>query len=197
MYPAPIEKLIGEFQKLPGIGPKQAAKFAFRMLRMSEAEVHSFASSLSNIKKVTSVCTQCGLTFERDSQALCFICRNPARDKRLVAVVETDRDAYTIEKAGAFEGVYHVLGTHVSLAADSLDSPTLRKLARRLSSLEVPEVILAMNATVDGGEASLFLERALRPLGVPITRLGRGLSSGIEIEYADKETLHDAFKNRK
>ena len=197
MYPRPIQKLISEFQKLPGIGPKQAAKFAFRVLRMNDNELEQFSRILGTIKDETHLCAQCGLTFEDDGASLCPICRNPERNQNVIAVVETERDAYTIEKSQAFGGVYHILGAQISLAGDSLDSPTIRRLQNRLAKKENPEVILAMSATTDGGATSLFLERALTSLEIKISRLGRGLSSGIEIEYADKDTLVDAFRNRK
>ena len=197
MYPKPIQKLISEFQKLPGVGPKQAAKFAFKVLRMSDSEVEEFARTLGSIKTETHVCAQCGLTFEDDGSSLCPICRNPERSNQTIAVVETERDAYTIEKSQAFSGVYHILGAPISLAADSLDSPTIQRLQARLSKLKNPEVILALSATTDGGATALFLERALGENNIKISRLGRGLSSGIEIEYADKDTLIDAFRNRR
>jgi len=197
MYPRPIQKLIEQFQRLPGIGPKQAAKFAFKVLRMNDKELALFSHILGTIKKETHLCAQCSLTFEDDGSSLCPICRNPERKQVVIAVVETEQDAYTIEKSQAFNGVYHILGTRISLAADSLDTPALTRLQNRLAKLEGPEVILAMNATTDGGATALFLERSLKPLGVKISRLARGFSSGTEIEYADKDTLIDAFRNRR
>jgi len=197
LYPRPIQKLITEFQRLPGIGPKQAAKFALFVLRLSDTELERFAKTLGFIKKETHICAQCSLTFEDDRKPLCPICRDPNRNQNVIAVVETEQDAYTIEKYRVFDGVYHILGTTISLSSDSLDVPAFTRLKNRLSTLQSPEVVLAMSATTNGGATMLFLERALKPLNVTVTRLGRGLSSGTEIEYADKDTLIDAFRNRK
>lgn len=198
MYPEPIQRLIRHFQKLPGIGPKQGAKFAFRAIRMVQDELDSFAQDLKEIRRETASCSRCHLSYAQDGSKLCPICRNKTRNQQYICVVETERDAYTIEKTRTFTGVYHVLGEKLSLASNSLPAPALGSLKSRLKKLpEKTEVVLAMNATADGQAAALWLERALEPLKIKITRLGRGLSSGIEIEYADKDTLIDAFRNRK
>lgn len=198
MYPKPIQKLIDHFQKLPGIGPKQGAKFAFRVLSMSEEEADLFAHDLKNVKTEIAQCRQCRLSYQKDGGPLCPICRDPSRDQKLVCVVETDRDAWTIEAVRAFGGVYHVLGERVSLSANSLSPALTKPLENRVKKLPPgAEVVLAMNATAEGQMAALWLERALEPIKKKITRLGRGFSSGIEIEYADRDTLVDAFKNRR
>jgi recombination protein RecR len=197
MYPRPIQRLIEHFQKLPGIGPKQAAKFAFRAIRMPQDELDAFADAVKNIRRETAFCTQCFLTYTQDGNPLCPICRNTAREQRVLCVTETERDAYTIEKSGAYAGVYHVLGK-ISFEEEAPDSPTLAALKKRIKKLgESTEVILAMNANTDGQMLTLYLERELAGLSVKVSRLGRGLSSGIEIEYADRDTLADALTNRK
>src|SRR3989344_469207 len=196
MYPRPIQKLIEYFQKLPGIGPKQAAKFAFRALGMTQAELDAFGDAIRNIRREVSLCSSCSLSYSKDDSSLCPICRNPERDSTIVCVVETERDAYTIEKANPFRGVYHVIGK-VELTGDVAASPPLTRLVRRVLSIEKPEVVIATNTTTDGRALALFIEHALKQTSAKVSRLGRGLSSGIEIEYADKETLSDAFQNRK
>ena len=197
MYPRPIQRLIEHFQKLPGIGPKQAAKFAFRAIRMTQAELDAFGDAIENIRKETAFCTQCFLTYTQDKDPLCPICRNPSREQKIVCVTESERDAYTIEKSGAYTGVYHVLGK-ISFDEEKPSAPTLDALKKRIKKLgESTEVILAMNANTDGQMLTLYLERELAGSAAKLSRLGRGLSSGIEIEYADRDTLIDAFKNRK
>ncbi len=197
MYPKSIQNLINNFQKLPGIGPKQAAKFAFRVLGMDQTELDLFSHDLKEIKKKTSVCKNCLIVYERDRDNLCPICRDEKRNQKYICVVETQRDAYSIENSRIFEGVYHVLGERVSLKGGEMSSLAIKPLEERLRKMDKAEVILAMSATTGGQSAALYLERALRPLNKKITRLGRGLSSGIEIEYADKDTLVDAFQNRR
>jgi recombination protein RecR len=198
MYPEPIERLMRHFERLPGIGPKQAAKFAFRVMRMTERELSEFAKDLRLVKKETAVCEQCFLTYGPSAEALCPFCRNTRREQSLICVTETQRDAYTIENAQTFTGVYHVLGTGLSFVDLAAPPPTLSKLLQRVEAATAPpEIILAMNATLEGQATALWLERFLERTPAKVTRLGRGLSSGIEIEYADRDTLADAFKNRR
>jgi recombination protein RecR len=203
MYPRPIERLMRHFQRLPGIGPKQAARFAFRVLAMNDDEVDFFAQDLKNIKARTARCEQCRLTFESDPAntdrgGLCPICKNPNRNQNLVCVVETERDAYTIEHSNTFSGVYHVLGHRVSLRGEIPPPAAAKTLVERFKSLpEAAEAVLALSATTEGQATALWLKETLSPLGRKVTHLGRGLSSGIEIEYADRDTLSDAFLNRK
>ena len=197
MYPRPIQRLIDHFQKLPGIGPKQAAKFSFKLLSMSIEETEGFAKDLANIKKEVSLCGVCFLSFEKDNDKLCLFCRDENRIQSKICVVETERDALTIEATKSFDGVYHVLSKRGPgpLTQESFSS---QKLLRRLKTFPPEaEVILAMNATTDGQTTALWLERVLSATAIRVTRLGRGLSSCIEIEYADKDTLVDALKNRK
>ncbi len=197
MFPKPIERLISHFQKLPGIGPKQGAKFAFRVLGMGKGEIDLFAHDLKNVKAEIARCRVCRLSYKKDDSTVCPICRDSNRDQKLVAIVETDRDAYTIESSGAFSGAYHVLGERVSLGATSLPKTIAGPLEERLAKLPPDaEVVLATNANVEGEATALWLERFLSPLKHKVTRLGRGLSSGIEVEYADRDTLVNAFKSR-
>lgn len=200
MFPKPINHLIGHFQKLPGIGPKQAAKFAFRLLNMSQEELDAFAKDIAQVKNVVVKCQQCFLGFERNGENLCGFCQNPRRKKNHICVVETERDALTIESTGTFKGLYHVLTDsrkNLSLT-QAATNPGVIMLLKRIKKTEGKiEIMLAMNANTEGQTTSLYLERLLGADNIKITRLGRGLSSGIEIEYADKDTLIDAFRNRK
>jgi recombination protein RecR len=206
MYPQPIQRLISHFQKLPGIGPKQAARFAFRLLNMDQEELDFFAKDIEQVKKEITICSQCFLTFSKDNNELCQFCRNPNRNQNRICIVETERDALTIEETKAFSGVYHILGKNsFGLGSGSALKPVIKSLISRTKNKDsVVEIIFAMNATPDGQATALWLERlinetalASKNSNIKITRLGRGLSSGIEIEYADKDTLVDAFQNRK
>lgn len=200
MYPKPISYLINHFQKLPGIGPKQAAKFAFRLLTMSQEELEAFGKDIAQIQKAVTKCKQCFLSFEKNGEEICNFCQNPRRKQNQLCVVETERDALTIESTGTFKGLYHVLATplnNLSLS-QAATNPAIVMLLKRIKKAKVKtEVMLAMNANTEGQAISLYLERLLQGSNIRITRLGRGLSSGIEIEYADKDTLIDAFRNRK
>lgn len=206
MFPQAIQRLISHFQKLPGIGPKQAARFAFRLLNMSQEELDYFSEDIQQVKKEITICSQCFLSFSRDNNNLCQFCRNPNRDQDRICIVETERDALTIENTKAFSGVYHVIGKNsFKLGGGDAIRPQIKSLINRIKNKDYSvEVIFATNATPDGQAISLWLERLINEAtlisknsNIKITHLGRGLSSGIEIEYADKDTLVDAFENRK
>ncbi len=205
MYPKPIQQLIEVFQKFPGIGPKQAARFAFFVLRERETLVTALAQALDGVRTI-SFCGQCFRTTDGASDR-CALCRDKRRDSALVAVVEKESDLATIEDTGEYRGLYHVLGGVVSpLDANSPARLHLKELHARISSLLEnggrAEVILATSSTAEGDMTALYIERILSPLktvsaGFAISRLGRGLSIGSEIEYADPSTLKNALANRK
>ncbi|MBI4120052.1 MAG: recombination protein RecR [Parcubacteria group bacterium] len=201
MFPVPIQKLIAHFQKLPGIGPRQAARFALRLSRMSEPELKTMAEDIAGLKKIIGQCRECGLLFEPSAggEVLCRFCRDGSRDPGKICVVASDHDALAIEKTKTFSGRYHILGGHVSL----LDKPenqnlnSARLLERLKNGVEL-EVILALNATTEGQATALYLEKIIQTSypQTKITRLGQGLSTGSEIEYTDEQTLINALKNR-
>jgi|SRR3989338_2374485 len=204
MFPQPIQKLIAHFQKLPGIGPRQAAKFAMRLTKMTDSELKIMAADMANLKSSIGECKECFLLFDRpkDGSAvnLCQFCRDEKRDREKICVVVNDHDALTIEKTKTFDGVYHILGGNVSLIdkRENLDL-NLSALKNRIPSKpkESAEVILAMNATAEGQATAMFLEKTLSDTGIKITRLAQGLSTGSEIEYADDQTLINALKHRR
>jgi len=199
MFPEPIRRLIYHFQKLPGIGPKQAARFAFRLLAMSNEELASFARDVETVRSSVDICKQCFLSFSKDKNNLCRYCRNASRRQKQICVVETDREALAIEASGIFKGVYHVLRSPaLADARFGENHPAVMALIDRIQRLGgETEIILGLSATTEGRATALFIESVLKANKTKITRLGRGLSSGIEIEYADRDTLVDAFRNRK
>lgn len=199
MFPEPIERLMHHFQKLPGIGPRQAAKFAFRLLAMNREELAAFAGDIAKVGSSVSVCRQCFISFSKDKNNLCKYCRSPNRNQKQICIVESDREALAIESSGAFKGVYHVLRSPSMAGIPvSENHPAIMALSERLEGLkDEAEVILGLSATTEGQTTALLLERILSKSKAKVTRLGRGLSSGIEIEYADRDTLVDALRNRK
>ncbi|MEK7077809.1 MAG: recombination mediator RecR [Patescibacteria group bacterium] len=202
MFPAPIQKLISHFQKLPGIGPRQAVKFALRLTKMSAGELKNMSEDVANLKSVIGECKECFMLFDRpqaNSFSLCRFCRQSARDAHKICVVINDHDALAIEKTNTYNGLYHVLGGHVSML-DKDENRSLNLLALKDRIGRKPtgaEVILALNATAEGQATALYLEKFLVDSGAKITRLAQGLSTGSEIEYADDQTLINALKHRR
>lgn len=205
MFPEPIQKLIELFQKLPGIGPRQATRFAFFAI----SEHDNFASNLSAALRIAAEeigsCAQCFRATEKNETMLCRLCRDSKRDALCIAVVEKESDLQNLEKTGSFLGLYHVLGGVVSpLDAHSPKRLHLKALYERVGAILKKshcEIILATNPTAEGDTTALYIERILLPLKeyfpeLTISRLGRGLSLGSELEYADEITLKNAFKNR-
>ena len=201
MFPQPIQKLISHFQKLPGIGPRQAARFALRLSRMSENELKTMAADIAGLKKIIGQCRECGLLFEpaANGEMLCRFCRDTSRDTAKICVVVNDHDALAIEKTQNFRGRYHILGGHVSLL-DKPENQNLNsaRLLERLKNSAGVEIILALNATTEGQATALYVEKIIQASHpqTKITRLGQGLSTGSEIEYTDEQTLINALKNR-
>lgn len=209
MYPPCLQQLVDLFQKFPGIGPRQAARFVFFLLKQKESLLRDLQSALRDLETKIHWCAQCFRAMEEDGveAKLCNLCRNPKRDHASLAVVEKESDLQNLEKTGAFRGLYHMLGDTLSpLDADSPRTLHLRELYGRVQSLlekhQRVEVILATSSTTEGDTTALYIDRVLTPLknqhpGLAITRLGRGLSLGTELEYADEVTLKNALKNRK
>ena len=204
MFPLPIQKLISHFQKLPGIGPRQATKFAMRLMKMADSELASMASDMANLKSSIGECKECFLLFDRpkvnNSVSLCQFCRDEKRDKNKICVVVNDHDALTIEKTKTFDGVYHIVGGNISLL-DKKENAGLSISALKDRILSKPkenlEVILAMNATADGQATAIYIEKIFSDSGIKITRLAQGFSTGSEIEYADDQTLINALRHRR
>jgi recombination protein RecR len=204
MYPKTIRKLIEIFSKFPGIGQKTATRFVFYLLKQKKEDINDFSNFLKDLKEKVKFCKFCFKPFEGGKQ-LCEICQNPARDLTKICVVEKEQDLEAIENAQVFNGLYFVLGGPVSsISKEELQKIRVRELFERIKSPEkfgvfgnFKEIILALNPTVTGEAISIYLEKKLGKLGKKITRLGKGLPSGGELEYADEETLKSAFEGRK
>ncbi|TWS95455.1 MULTISPECIES: recombination mediator RecR [unclassified Streptococcus] len=194
LYPTPVAKLIDSFAKLPGIGIKTATRLAFYTLNMSDEEVNEFAKNLLSAKRELTYCQICGnLTDENP----CNICQDHNRDASLILVVEESKDVSAMEKIQEYKGRYHVLHGLISpMNGISPDDINLKSLINRLMDEQVEEVIIATNATADGEATAMYLSRLLKPAGIKVTRLARGLAVGSDIEYADELTLLRAIENR-
>ena len=209
MYPKPVQKLIDLFTKFPGIGPRQAGRFAFFILKEQNGFSEELQTALAEMRERIATCEECFRTMERDSEAIasCATCRDPRRERHLIAVVEKESDLRNLESTGAFHGLYHVLGGVISpIDNDSPGRLRLRELydrvETRVRAKNPLEVILATNPTTEGDTTARYIERILAPLQethalLTISRLGRGLSLGSELEYADEITLKNALTNRK
>lgn len=206
MTPKTIQAVIDHFTRLPGIGPRQATRIAYALLKTPTAEVASFSRALLSLKERIRICPVCFAGFEQiDGEKTCAICANQKRIKTSICVVERESDIEPIERTGLFKGTYHVVGESI----DVLERATPRTVTHLLNRIayiqkQLPEekrksieVILALNATVEGDALALYCEKILRPLHITITRLGKGLASGAELEYADQQTLINAMENRK
>jgi len=195
MLPNSIQKLIDQFNKLPGIGPKTAARLAFFLLKKPQADLNEFADSLIGAKQDLTTCSVCLNIASHDP---CNICGNYSRDQQTICLVADGQNLQAIERTGEYQGTYHILGGVLnSLEGIGPESLNIEQLAKRIKKDDIKEVILGLNPDLEGESTCLYLQRLLKPLGVKITRLAKGLPSGADIEYADEITLGSAVKNRR
>ena len=195
-YIPPIQRLVEEFRKLPGVGAKTAARYAFAVLNFSEEDVLSFSDALVGMKRDVHKCPVCfGLSETEDR---CEICNSPDRDSSLVCVVEDAKDVMVMEKIRGFRGVYHVLGGALSpLDNVKADDLTVKELVARVEEGGVKEVIIATNPTPSGDTTAAYLAHVLSPYGIEVSRLAHGIPVGGDIEYADEITLFRAMEGRR
>jgi len=194
VYTETVTRLIDEFAKLPGIGPKSAERLADYILRASQEEALGLARAIRDVKQNVVRCKTCYNLAEGPD---CEICRNPRRDRSIICVVEQARDVISLEKAGTFTGVYHVLGGRIApLDGVGPDQLTIDALVRRVRSGGVKEVVMATNPTLEGDGTALYVTQQLADCGVKLTRLARGLAAGIVLEFANKDVLAEALANR-
>ena len=192
-YPAPIAKLMNSFTKLPGIGAKTAARLAFYVLEMNEADVTEFAQALINVKRDLTYCSVCGNITDP-----CMVCADPQRDRSQVLVVEDPRDVASFDRMQEYHGLYHVLhGVLSPLEGTGPEDLNIAPLIKRLQDDTIQEVIIATNATAEGEATATYLSRLIKPAGIKVTRLAHGLSVGSDIEYADEMTLFRAIEGRR
>jgi recombination protein RecR len=201
-YPAPLARLIQELSKLPGIGEKTAARLAFHMLKAKKDDVCNLSDSIGKLRKEMGLCRTCFGFCEVDQQSgettLCMICRNPKRDRQSICVVEEPSDLIAVERSQEFRGLYHVLhGTISPLDGIGPDALRIKELLERIKNGVVQEIIVATNPTMDGEATALYLSKVIKPLGIAVTRIARGLPMGGDLEYTDAVTLGKALEGRR
>jgi recombination protein RecR len=192
---APVARLIEEFSRLPGIGPKTAQRLTFYLLRGPREDAQGLAEAILSMKEKVGFCTVC---FNISEDSLCGVCANEARDRSIICVVEEPLDVLALERTGEYKGTYHVLHGAIS-PIDGIGPDKLRiaELVGRLKGSGVAEVIVATNPNTEGDVTAAYLARVLAPLGVRVTRLARGLPAGGDLEYADELTLARAIEGRR
>jgi recombination protein RecR len=194
-FTPPLAKLIEEFQRFPGVGPKSAQRMAFFVLSMSHESVHDFAFALTDAKDRVKNCSRC---FHLSSEDPCELCKNEKRDRSTMCVVAESRDVIALERSREYKGSYHVLTGLISpLDGKGPDQLSVRELVNRVGEDNVQEVILAINPTIEGDATVLYLTRLLKPVGCRITRIAFGLPVGADLEYADDVTLSRAMEGRR
>lgn len=196
--PRSIQRLIEAFERLPGIGPKTAARLTFYLLHVPQEELDNFSQAVGNLKKETITCQTC---FNVGEENPCTVCSDSTRDRSIICVVETPLDILALEKVGKYKGLYHVLGGVINpLQNIGPDELYIGQLLTRLTgSGFVKEVILATNPTMEGEATAMYLAKKLKSqnLNLKITRLGQGLPTGGDLEYADELTLTRALEGRR
>jgi recombination protein RecR len=195
VFEGPIQDLIDELARLPGIGPKSAQRLAFYMVKASAQDARRLAEAIVAAKDKVRFCREC---FGVSEGELCRICRDPGRDAEVICVVEESKDQAAVEKAGVIKGRYHILGGAISpLEGIGPDDLRVQELLDRVARDHVQEVILATNPNLEGNATAMYVAALLKPLGVKVTRLASGLPVGGDLEYADEVTLGQALEGRR
>jgi recombination protein RecR len=192
--PEPVARLIEEFNKLPGIGPKSAQRLTYHLLHSPDEEAKALAEAILTLKEKIRLCSLC---FNNTDCDPCLICQDKERDHSKICVVEKPSDILPLERTGRYRGVYHVLHGTISPAQGiGPEELKIKELLARLRDGSVTEVIVATNPNVESETMAMYLQRIITPLGIRVTRLARGLPFGAELEYADDLTLGQALENR-
>ena len=193
--PDPLAQLVEQLQRLPGIGAKSAQRLAYHVLKTPREEVDRLVDAMRDVKARVTYCSVCSNITDVDP---CYFCTNPARDKRVICVVEEPENVGGIEKTRDFRGVYHVLmGALSPLHGVGPDDLKIKGLLQRVAEGSVEEVILATNPNVEGEATAIYLAKLLKPLGVRVTRIAMGVPVGSDLEYADEFTMHKAMEGRR
>jgi recombination protein RecR len=196
LLPEPIQNLINAFERLPGIGPKSASRLAFYLLRTPEDVAQDLSEALNGLKDKIAFCEECFNIMEA-GHIRCEVCENSKRDGTLICVVEEALDVVALERTGAYNGKYHVLhGVLSPIEGIGPDDIKAQALIDRVARGGIREVILATNPSMEGDATALYLQQQLRPSGIQVTRLARGLPVGGDLEYADQNTLLRALSGR-
>jgi recombination protein RecR len=194
--PEPLEKLINEFEKLPGIGPKTAERLSFYLLKSKKEDLEQFGKVLGELKNNITICSICQNIAASNP---CSICGDKKRNKSMICIVEEPQDALVLEKTHEYSGLYHILGGAISpinnIGPEDLKIKEL--LLRVHDNKDIKEIILATNPSLEGEATAMYISKLLKPQGLKITRIARGLPSGGDLEYADEITLSNALKGRK
>src|SRR4051812_38498260 len=191
----PVNRLIEQFKKLPGIGSKSAQRLAFFVLKMDSAEANQLAESIIEVKRTIRRCSICNNLTDVDP---CQFCTAPTRSDKLLCIVEESNNIFPVEKTHSFNGRYHVLmGSLSPLRGVTPDQLAITSLLQRLQSQVVEEVIVATNPNVEGETTAMYLSRLIKPLGIRVTRLALGLPVGGDLEYADEVTMAKALEGRR
>jgi len=195
VYEGPIQELVDELSRLPGVGPKSAQRLAFHLVKAPPDEARRLADAIVQAKERMRFCRECGNLAEQD---LCRYCRDPGRDPTVICVVEEPKDVAAIEKAGVIKGRYHILGGAISpLDGVGPDDLRVNELLERVERDGVVEVILATNPNLEGNATAMYVAALLKPIGVRVTRLASGLPVGGDLVYADEITLGQALEGRR
>jgi recombination protein RecR len=193
--PASLQNLIDQFKRLPGVGAKSAQRLAFHVLKTPREDAERLCEAIRDVKDRVTYCSVCNNFTDVDP---CVYCADPARDHRLVCVVEEPQNVNVIEKTGGFRGVYHVLlGALSPLQGVGPDDLKIKGLLTRIDADQIEEIILATNPTVEGEATAIYLARLLKPLGVRVTRIATGIPVGSDLEYADELTMGKAMEGRR
>jgi recombination protein RecR len=194
-YPKPLAKLVGELEKLPGIGPKSAQRMAFYLLRTSDEDARALIDAITEVKLRI---TQCRVCFNFADKEVCDICSSDKRDKATICVVSEPRDVIAMEKTNEYRGAYHVLQGAIS-PMDGIGPEMLRvrELQQRVIDGGITEIILATNPTIEGDTTAMYVAGILKPLGVKVTRIAHGMPVGGDLDYADQATLIRALEWRR
>ncbi|MFH1739981.1 MAG: recombination mediator RecR [bacterium] len=188
-----VDRAVTELCKLPGIGPRMAQRLVYNLLRRDASEIRSLSKALQDLSSNIRRCSVCGYYSETDP---CHICTSESRDKKVICVVEQPQDVYAIERTSGFSGVYHILGGALSpIDGIGPEEIRVRGLLERLRS-DVREVIVATNPTLEGDATAMYLQNVIKPLGIRVSRIARGLPTGGDLEYADETTLSTALSMR-
>ncbi len=194
-YPSSIKALIEQFARFPGIGEKAAQRFVFHLLRQNASDNLRLAKLIMNLHDTVSVCAICQ---NYSDKTPCGLCASTSRDQGILCVVAHSHDVAAFEKTGEYRGLYHILGGTINiLEGITPDKLKVKELVERIKEKKIQEIILAFNPDLEGESSSLYLSKLLRPYGIKITRLARGLPRGADIDYADEVTLGEALKSRR
>ena len=194
-FAAPLQRLIDEFRRLPGIGQKSAQRLAFYVLRSPRDQAAALAAALTDVKDNLGICAECNNISDAE---LCPFCRDPHRDRSQICIVEEPHSILPVETTRSFNGLYHVLHGAISpLRGIGPEQLKIKGLLDRIAKEDVKEIILANNPTVEGEATAVYLSRLLKPLGIRVTRIAMGIPVGSDLEFADEVTMLKSLENRR